>query len=85
MEAADAAASRHLQRKFYRETLGQYLESEICFWVRQRHRSSELVTDKERQKAYQFLNDRLWRKAAVPNIGCVRCGTCYEIEMISRF
>jgi hypothetical protein len=33
----------------------------------------------------QLWNDRLWRKAAIPNIGCVRCGTCYEIEMISRF
>ena len=28
-------------------------------------------------------DDRFWRKAAIPNIGCVRCGTCYEIEMIS--
>ena len=24
-------------------------------------------------------------KAAIPNIGYVQCGTCYEIEMISRF
>jgi hypothetical protein len=25
------------------------------------------------------------REAAIPSIGCVRCGTCYEIEMISSF
>jgi hypothetical protein len=30
-------------------------------------------------------NDRLWRKAIIVNIGGVRCGTRYEIEMISRF
>jgi hypothetical protein len=24
-----------------------------------------------------------WREAASPNIGCVQCGMCYEIEMIS--
>jgi len=23
------------------------------------------------------LNGRCWRKAAIPNIGCARCGTCY--------
>jgi hypothetical protein len=28
-------------------------------------------------------NGRYWRKAAIPDIGCARCGTCYEIEMIS--
>jgi len=33
----------------------------------------------------RFANDRYWRKAAIPNIGCVRCGTCDKIEMISRF
>jgi hypothetical protein len=27
-------------------------------------------------------NDRKWREAAVPNIGRVPCGMCYEIEMI---
>ena len=32
-----------------------------------------------------FRRLRLCRKAAIPNIGCVRCGTRYEIEMISSF
>ena len=33
----------------------------------------------------KFLNDCLWRKAAGPDIGCGRCGSCYEIAMISSF
>jgi hypothetical protein len=31
------------------------------------------------------VGDRCWRKVAILNIGGVRCGTRYEIEMISRF
>jgi len=37
----------------------------------------------DRAKNRPCGNGRFWRKAAIPNIGCVRCRTCYEIEMIS--
>jgi hypothetical protein len=38
-----------------------------------------------RSQNERLWSGRFWRKAAIPNIGCVRCGTRYEIEMISRF
>jgi hypothetical protein len=44
-----------------------------------------LTTEQSGSSQTEFVTDRFRRKAAIPKIGCVRCGTCYAIEMISRF
>jgi hypothetical protein len=41
--------------------------------------------DCNQHRARLCANGGFWRKAAIVNIGCVRCETRYEIEMISRF
>ena len=44
-----------------------------------------LLSGVKRKSDFEPANGSFWRRAVIPNIGCVRCGTCYEIEMISSF